>query len=118
MGVLYIAVILMCRFAQHLYEKKTSLMVEGVPELLRFNGIRQCISAALALALIIVGGNGLRINAPTLLLSLLSGNNAGEFHIIFTVCNENRYGIARCIVRNGRNDHSVFDQVCFYSIHR
>ncbi len=73
MGVLYIAVILMCRFAQHLYEKKTSLMVEGVPELLRFNGIRQCISAALALALIIVGGNGLRINAPTLLLSLLSG---------------------------------------------
>lgn len=73
MGTLYITIILLCRVAQHLYGKKTSIMVEGLPELLRFNGIRQCISAVLALVLILFGGNGLRIDAATVLLSLLSG---------------------------------------------
>lgn len=73
MGTLYIAVILLCRVAQHLYGKKTSLMVEGIPELLRYNGIRQCISAVLALALVLYGGNGLKTDMTTVILSLFSG---------------------------------------------
>lgn len=105
MGTLYIAVILLCRVAQHLYGKKTSLMVEGIPELLRYNGIRQCISAVLALALVLYGGNGLKTDMTTVILSLFSG--------VMLACSMSfslyamKTGVSCCTVRNGRNDYSV-----------
>lgn len=59
--------------AQHLFNKRTSIMVQGVGETLRFSGTRQCISAVLALGLILIGGSGIKINSTTILLSVLSG---------------------------------------------
>lgn len=73
MGTLYISIILCCRVLQHLYGKKASTMIEELPEVLRFNGFRQCVSAMLALVLIIIGGKGININIETVVLSIFSG---------------------------------------------
>lgn len=73
MGALYIVIILMCRVVQHLYGKKTSNMVATIPETIRFMGFRECVSAVLALLLIIIGGNGFYIDLKTVVLSLIAG---------------------------------------------
>lgn len=73
MGMMYITIILCCRVVQHLYGKKASMMVDTISETLHYNGFRQCVSAVLALGLILVGGKGFIINSQTVALSVLSG---------------------------------------------
>lgn len=73
MGTVYIGIILLCRVVQHLYNKKASNMVSGLTQLFQYSGFRQCISAVLALGLILLGGNGFSFDLKTIGLSVLSG---------------------------------------------
>lgn len=73
MGAIYIGIILCCRVAQHLFNKRSSIMVQGIHETLRFSGVRMCISAVLALGLILIGGSHIKIDVVTVILSVLSG---------------------------------------------
>lgn len=73
MGALYIGIILCCRVAQHLFNKRSSMMVKGIHETLRFSGVRMCVSALLAFGLIILGGGGMKLDAVTVILSVISG---------------------------------------------
>lgn len=73
MGSIYIAIILMCRVAQHLCNKRTSNQVNGLTCFLKYGAFRNILSGILGLLLIIVAGNGFKCNTLTLLISMFSG---------------------------------------------
>lgn len=73
MSTLYITIILLCRVAQHLCNKRSSNLMGGTAMFLRYSGLRQCLSALLALGVILLAGNGFRVDRMTVLLSALSG---------------------------------------------
>lgn len=73
MGSLYIAIIMLCRVAQHLCTKKTSDGVNGMRCFFKYSAYRQILSGALGLALILIANNGFNCNAATVCISVFSG---------------------------------------------
>lgn len=73
MGSIYIAIILLCRVAQHLCNKRTSNMVNNLTCFMKYNTFRNILSGFLGLALIVITGNGFKFNLPTFLISVFSG---------------------------------------------
>lgn len=73
MGTFYISIILLCRFAQHLFTKRTSNQIEGLKCFFKYGAFRNILSGLLGLLLILITGAGLSADLPTLLISLFSG---------------------------------------------
>lgn len=73
MGSIYIITLLLCRVVQAFFDKKSSNSVNGIVAVMKYNGFRQCVSAILALILILIGGNGLKFEPMTLVLSAAAG---------------------------------------------
>lgn len=71
--MIYIAVILLCRVAQHMCGKTSSKRVNGIPCFLKYAAFRNLLSAALAAGLIVISGNGFHCDAKTVIISMLSG---------------------------------------------
>lgn len=69
----YIAIILVCRVAQHLCNKQTSNDVRTMQRFFKFGAWRNLISAVLGIFLILVIGNGFKCDLPTVLISVFSG---------------------------------------------
>lgn len=72
-GKIYIGIILLCRVAQHMCNKKASNGVQGTTALLTYATFRNVLSAVLALFAILISGNGFRCNVLTIIISVLSG---------------------------------------------
>lgn len=74
MGALYIGIILLCRVAQHMANKKTSGMINGQVLFFHYAAARQVMSAFMALALILISRKGFYIDAKTVIISVFSGS--------------------------------------------
>lgn len=73
MSVIYIGTILLFRVIQHICNKKSSNLIQGRLMFLSYSGIRQLISAAMGLLLILAAGEGFICNTKTVIISALSG---------------------------------------------
>lgn len=73
MAIIYIGIILLCRIAQNLSNKKTSNEISDMPLFVYYSGFRQIISAILSLFVILIGKKGFECNRLTVLISVLSG---------------------------------------------
>ncbi len=73
MPIVYIGIILLCRIAQNLSNKKTSNEISDMPLFIYYSGFRQILSAILALLTILIGKNGFQCDLPTVLISGFSG---------------------------------------------
>ena len=73
MGSLYIAIILCCRVAQHIFSKRVSNSVSNLPIFFKYSAFTNLFSAFLGLILILIVGNGFNCNAQTVAISLFSG---------------------------------------------
>lgn len=69
----YIAIILVCRVAQHLCNKQTSNDVRTMQRFFKFGAWRNLISAVLGILLILIVGKGFKCDLPTVLISVFSG---------------------------------------------
>ncbi len=73
MDSLYIGIILFCRVAQHLCNKKTSNEIRELPVFIHYAAVRQILSALLAVLLIIIARNGFHCDFRTVLIAAFSG---------------------------------------------
>lgn len=73
MAALYIGIILVFRVVQAVFNKRSSIEIKNVPMLIAYNSYKNAISAFLGLFLILIAHNGFKVNALTVLISILSG---------------------------------------------
>lgn len=73
MGAVYISIILGCRVVQHLCTKKSSSKVNTMSCFWKYGSFRHLLSGLLGLVLILIGGNQIRFESRTLLISVFSG---------------------------------------------
>lgn len=73
MGTLYIGVILLCRVAQHMTNKKISNEMKGLPMFIGYGAYRQLLSAFFGIILIVIGRSALTLDKNTLIISVFSG---------------------------------------------
>lgn len=71
--MIYIFIILLCRVAQHLCSKRASGEVDTLYGFFGYSAYKNFLSAVLGASLIIIAGNGLKLDAKTLLISTFSG---------------------------------------------
>ena len=74
MGTIYMGIIMVFRVVQALFNKRASNQVHGYTLPLQYTGIRQLMSAAMALVLILIAGKGFCCDGKTVLISVLSGS--------------------------------------------
>lgn len=74
MSTVFIIIILLCRVAQHICNKRTSNQVNDLTCFLKYGAYRNFISAAMGLMLILIGGNGFRCDWPTIIISIFCGS--------------------------------------------
>lgn len=73
MGNLYIGIIMLCRIAQHLCNKKSSDEVKNMVTFVHYGAFRQILSAVLAFFLILAMRNGFRCDFSTVVIAGISG---------------------------------------------
>ena len=73
MATIYISIILLFRVVQAIFNKRSSNQVKSIPMLVGYTSFKMAISAFLALFLIIVSGNGFKIDFLTFLIGTFSG---------------------------------------------
>lgn len=73
MGTVYIAIIMLFRIVQHLFNKRSSRLVGGITEFVSYSAFRQLASSMMGLALILVTGSGFKFDMLTVLISVFSG---------------------------------------------
>lgn len=73
MASLYIGIILIFRVVQALFNKRSSIEVKNIPMLVGYNAYKNSISAVLGLVLILIAGNGFRLNGLTVVIAGCSG---------------------------------------------
>ncbi len=105
MATLYIIIILLFRVVQAFYNKSSSNEIKNIPMLIGYNAYKHTISATLGLLLIIIAGNGFKINLLTVIIALFSGLSlfASSFCGIYamksgTVCLSSIFGTAGMII--------------------
>lgn len=73
MGAIYIAIIMLCRVAQHLCTKKTSNQMTGMLCFFKYSAYRQLLSAAFGFGLILIAHSGFQCDSATIVISVFSG---------------------------------------------
>lgn len=73
MASVYIIVILICRVIQAFFNKRSSNEIKNLNMLIGYNAYKNSISAILGLILIIIVGNGFKVDILTVLIASFSG---------------------------------------------
>lgn len=73
MGTVYISIILLCRIAQHICNKKTSNAINGASCFIQYCSYTNILSGVFGLLLIMIANNGFRCNLTTFFISFFSG---------------------------------------------
>lgn len=73
MGTIYIGIILLCRVVQHIYDKRSSSLMQGRLMFLRYTTIRQLTAAVMGLLLMIFTKHHISCDVKTVLISAFSG---------------------------------------------
>lgn len=72
--VIFMMIVFLCRIVQHTANKKASIEINTAAETVAFNAVMQCSAAIVALVIILISGNGFKINGITILLSAFTGS--------------------------------------------
>ncbi len=73
MGNLYIGIIMLCRVAQHLCNKRSSDEIRSMVTFVHYGAFRQILSTILAFFLILIARNGFHCDFPTIMIAGISG---------------------------------------------
>lgn len=73
MATLYIGIILIFRVVQAIFNKRSSIEVKNIPMLIGYTSYKMSISAVLAFGLLLIAGNGIKIDFLTFVIGTFSG---------------------------------------------
>lgn len=73
MSTTYIVIILLCRVVQALFSKRSSMEIQGIPQLIRYTSFSKLISTLLGVLTLALGGAALVVDWKTVVIASFSG---------------------------------------------